>query len=199
MASEPQREQTPAPPRKRNSVLEFLIVVGLAVATSAAVVYWIRDGAGPGRSSEPVGGLAVGERAPPITAAGWLKGEPPGDLSGKVVVVDAWASWCVPCRVQVPKLVMSHRKYHERGVVFIGLTAEDEKELPAVQGFLDENSIPWVNGYGATETLMAFQAEYIPAVWVIGPDGKVVWNVDSEGTVNDGIERALAMRGRDQN
>ena len=39
------------------------------------------------------GGLAVGEVAPPLVAAGWVNGQPPGDLSGKVVVVEAWAPW----------------------------------------------------------------------------------------------------------
>lgn len=41
----------------------------------------------------PMGGLAVGQQAPAITAEGWLNGQPPPELAGKVVVVHAWAWW----------------------------------------------------------------------------------------------------------
>ena len=52
--------------------------------------------------------------------------------------------------------------------------------------------ITWPNGYGSFETLQSFGAEVIPRTWVVGADGKVVWNSASAGDLKDGIEKALA-------
>ncbi|MCH7686565.1 MAG: hypothetical protein IH899_07790 [Planctomycetes bacterium] len=60
--------------------------------------------------------------------------------------------------------------------------------------FLHKAGIKWLNGYGAFNTLQQLQANYIPAVWVIGTDGRVVWNTDSQKTLEEGIEQALKDR-----
>ena len=86
-----------------------------------------------------------------------------------------------------------YQKYRERGVIFIGLTDEDEGELSDIKAFLSDTVVTWPNGYGAAETLRAFDSPYIPAIWVIGPDGKVAWNDRSSGTLEDGIDKALTM------
>jgi thiol-disulfide isomerase/thioredoxin len=142
------------------------------------------------------GGLRPGETAPAVTAAGWLNGERPtaADLSGKVVVVDAWFAACPPCRKKAPELVELYQRFHERGVVFIGLTPDSQDDLPNIQRFLENTGIPWPNGYGAVETLEKFLTDggYFPSAWVIGADGKVVWNEDSPGRMDEAIEQALS-------
>ena len=144
------------------------------------------------------GGLEPGKLAPKLKAEGWLNGDAPidADLAGKVLVVDAWAYWCGPCMREAPHLVRAYDTYKDRDVVFIGLTSEGSAELDKSRRFLDNVGITWLNGYGAVETLTEFEAEGIPAVWVIGTDGKVVWNSDSRGSVEDGIENALAAAHR---
>ena len=145
-------------------------------------------------SNSQRGGLEVGKTAPKIEAVGWLNGKPPTaeERKGKVVVVDAWATWCGPCREQAPEMVRIYNKFHSRGVVFIGLTAEGLGAVPKMKRFLSETRITWPNGYGAVRSLRQFEANSIPAVWVIGRDGKVAWNHNSKGTLEDGIEAALA-------
>lgn len=49
-------------------------------------------------------------------------------LRGKVAVVNFWASWCAPCRKEVPDLVEIHRQYSEQGVAFVGIAVEDNPE-----------------------------------------------------------------------
>ena len=60
-----------------------------------------------------------------------------------------------------------------------------------MESFLHKAGIKWLNGYGAYNTLQQLQASYIPAVWVIGSDGRVVWNQDSRKTLEEGNEEAL--------
>ncbi len=137
----------------------------------------------------------AGKPAPPIMAAGWVNGTAPDaqDLAGRVVVVEAWATWCPPCRAHAPHLVKIHERFSDQDVVFIGLTNEDETALPQIEGFLDSVGITWLNGYGAWETLNALNAEYIPRTWVIGRDGKFTWDsADGGGSLDQAIEDALA-------
>lgn len=50
---------------------------------------------------------------------------PPEALAGKVVVVNVWATWCRPCAVEIPDLVDVYRRYKDKGVVLLGLLADD--------------------------------------------------------------------------
>ncbi|MCG6156238.1 TlpA family protein disulfide reductase [Rubinisphaera margarita] len=171
----------------KSGAMGLSLAILAVVAAGAFFVWSMQRGVGP-----RVGGLAVGEEAPEISAQGWVNGKPPEDLRGKVVVVDEWATWCLPCRKEAPHLVQTYNEFKDRDdVVFIGLTSESPDSLPAIEKFLEETGITWPNGFGAMETLMAFKAEYIPRAWVISREGRVVWNYDSRGEMSDAIRAAL--------
>ncbi|MBM83276.1 MAG: redoxin [Planctomycetaceae bacterium] len=144
-----------------------------------------------------VGGLEVGSPAPHIYAMEWVNDPPPkpNELKGKIIVVNAWATWCHNCIREMPELVELEEKYRDRDVQFIGLTNESVQSQEEIERVLGKFGVTWPNGISAVEPLYNFKAELIPAVWVIGPDGKVVWNYDSPGTLDDAIEDALAMVG----
>lgn len=96
----------------------------------------------------------------------------------------------------MPNLVKLYDEYHSKGVVFVGMTSDDSENVKNVEKFLDKYKVEWPNAYGATGALMAFNAEYFPGYWLIGRDGKVVWNKALQGRVpiQTAIEKALAAK-----
>lgn len=90
-------------------------------------------------------------------------------------------------------LVQVHQQFEGNDdVVFIGLTDEEESELSDVRQFLRETGIHWLNGYGARETLGQFGHAFYPQRWIIGRDGRIAWNENSEDELEEAIEKALA-------
>src|SRR6476620_9187823 len=70
------------------------------------------------------------------------------DFFGKVVVVNFWATWCGPCRQEIPELVQLHKEFQSRGVEVIGLSTEDpdvsaEKVRKFIQDFQIDYRIGW--------------------------------------------------------
>ncbi|MDP1799594.1 MAG: TlpA disulfide reductase family protein [Planctomycetaceae bacterium] len=132
----------------------------------------------------------IGMKAPAIKTQGWFNGTAPTDedLRGKVIVIDAWAYWCGPCRRKAPGLIKLYEKYGSKGVVFLGLTSEDRRALKQSEEFIADLKIPWPQGYGADATLARLNTEYIPQVWIIDQKGTIVW----DQTATEDLDTALA-------
>lgn len=170
------------------------LLIGLACIVMAAPLLWKIGALDQSRA-----GLQLGEAIPPIDGVeGWLNGDGPTneDLQGEVVFVNGWFLNCPYCHEGMPDLVKIYDEYHSKGVVFVGMTSDDSESVKNVEKFLDKYKVEWPNAYGATEALMAFKAEYFPGYWLIGRDGKVVWNKALQGRVPIGtaIEQALAAK-----
>ena len=179
----------PSAGRRSPFARDFWILLAVVVAATVGFGMWMRT-----IVPRPDGGLNPGERLPPIRTAGWLNGRPPESLEGKVVVVEAWATWCGVCYREAPELIRIWERFKGQDVVFIGLTDEGEQDLPYIKDFLEQTGIPWPNGYGAGETLQELGAEGRPAIWVADRDGEIVWNYGSQEPLDEAIERALAKR-----
>jgi cytochrome c biogenesis protein CcmG/thiol:disulfide interchange protein DsbE len=94
------------------------------------------------------------------------------EYQGKVVVVDFWASWCVPCRRSFPWLNDMHAKYAEQGLVVIGVNVDANQKDAAA--FLEDYPAAF-NIHYDTEAIMAkeFGVEAMPSSFVIGRDGQI--------------------------
>lgn len=181
-------------PKIQSSGKEFTLILIAAVLLSFAFVQWFKS---PQNSVAVGGGLAIGKAAPELYADVWVKGEGPDqtELAGEVYVVVAWATWCLPCYESAPELVEAHEKFASDGVRFFGLTAAGRQDEQKIIEWLDDRKITWPNGFGmnAVQTLIAFEGDYLPGLWVIGRDGKVWWNrsmIDDE-SLEEALTRTL--------
>lgn len=115
----------------------------------------------------------VGQPAPPLTATELDGGGfDLGALHGKVVIVSFWATWCVPCRTEMPILDEFYRAHHGQGLEMIAVSADRPRDRDDVIKTMRAFSYPAamlrdakVNGFGAPEAL--------PVTYVVGADGVV--------------------------
>ena len=103
------------------------------------------------------------------------------DYRGKVVMVDFWSSWCVPCRVEGPILSETYLKWRDRGVEFVGI-AIWESEGPVLD-FIELHGIEYVNAIDASGlTAVDFGVTGIPEKFFINTEGEIVRKVIGPNT-----------------
>jgi thiol-disulfide isomerase/thioredoxin len=91
---------------------------------------------------------------------------------GKVVVVDFWASWCVPCRRSFPWLNAMHDKYGDDGLVVIGVNLDAERA--EADAFLQEYPPKFHIYFDESKSLAKeFDVVAMPSSYVLGPDGEI--------------------------
>lgn len=152
-----------------------------------------------GSGDEVTESLASGGRpqAPDFTLPN-LTG--PGELSlvslrGKVVVLNFWASWCIPCKEETPLLQRSWRRWQGRGVVFVGVNAKDFRR--DAREFTRRYRVTYPNVYdGKGSTLGHYGVTAFPETYFLDAKGRVVYRIAGAVTdaaeVDDGIKRAIA-------
>lgn len=121
--------------------------------------------------------LAVGSVAPEIEIP-----DPDGNpvklssLRGQHVLIDFWAGWCKPCRVENPNVVRMYNKYHEKGFEILGVSLDRTREqwLAAIE----QDGLMWEHGselnYFHTQAAQDYSINAIPATYLINPEGRII-------------------------
>jgi peroxiredoxin len=96
------------------------------------------------------------------------------DYKGKVVVLDFWATWCPPCRKEIPGFVALQKQYGGQGLVVVGVSL-DEDGPAVVKKFMKANAVNYPVVMGTEAVTAAYGGvSSIPTTFVIGRDGTIV-------------------------
>ena len=95
------------------------------------------------------------------------------DFKGKIVLLNFWATWCPPCRKEIPQLIKLQRKYRKAGLQIIGITYPPEK-LSSVRAFAKRSKTNYPLVLGSERTKSSFtSSDVLPVTVVIDRVGKV--------------------------
>jgi thiol-disulfide isomerase/thioredoxin len=138
---------------------KITLIIGLLA--TAGVVYWLASGRSGGDDS----GLPPSPKIASALSGPTLEGKTISlsGYAGKIVLVDFWATWCDPCKEEIPDLVKLYDKYKGKGFVLLGVSMDDEG-ASAVRKFLNGGERPpdgWV-------------VPGLPSAYLVGRDGRIL-------------------------
>jgi cytochrome c biogenesis protein CcmG/thiol:disulfide interchange protein DsbE len=118
-------------------------------------------------------------------------------LRGKVVVLNFWASWCGPCRDEMPLLQQASQRWRDRDVVFVGIDIDDLRS--DARSFLERYGVTYANVYdGKSSTVGRYGVTGVPETYFVDADGKIRYRiagpVEEPADLDRGIRRALQAR-----
>ena len=124
------------------------------------------------------------------------------DYSGKVMLVNLWATWCGPCRNEIPELVKIRKEFAPKGFEIVGLSTENPTSSEeSVKNFVQSFNMDYQVGWASPEVAIAFmqmtQRDAIPQSFIISRDGHVLKQfvgfspVSTPPQIRQAIEEAL--------
>ena len=98
------------------------------------------------------------------------------DMPGKIKIIDFWASWCGPCRLNNPHLKRLYAQYHDKGLELVGISLAENRDL--WQRAVEKDGLPWtqvssLKGW-RDETARAYSVAALPAVFILDADNHIV-------------------------
>lgn len=164
-------KQAETPGRRREYVV--LSVVSTIVIV-LALIFGIKLFIGDQTTQSPL----IGEQAPAFNLQVWGSSNSVSisSLHGKPVVLNLWASWCIPCRQEAPALESAWQQYQSQGVEFIGVDVQDTQQ--AGQQFISENGITYPIVTDADGHLsINYGMTGVPETYFISPSGRIVGKI----------------------
>ncbi len=142
------------------------LLIALAIPALTAC-----DVEAPGRRGE------VGQPAPDYSAIS-LAGDSVSlqELEGKVVLLNVWATWCHPCREEIPVLQTLHEQHAEEGLAVIGVSVDTRGEKASVSEFIDDFGMTYPVWLDPAERVSStFRLVGVPSTFLIDRSGTIVW------------------------
>jgi cytochrome c biogenesis protein CcmG, thiol:disulfide interchange protein DsbE len=167
----------------------------IAIILAPLVLFALLLASGLGKDPRALPSELIGKAAPAFTlpridADGTISSQ---DLAGQVVVLNFWASWCLPCREEHDDLDAAWGRYRDRGVVVLGVLFEDTRE--GATDFRQELGGDWpIADDPGSKTAISYGVFGVPETFVIAADGTIAAKTTGAVTyewLTDHIEAAL--------
>ncbi|MDH3202367.1 MAG: TlpA family protein disulfide reductase [Myxococcales bacterium] len=146
--------------------------------------------------------LTPGDTPPPINLPDRTGKEVDlGKLKGKVVLIDFWASWCGPCKQEIPVLEALHKKYASKGLVIVGVNIDNSDKK--MNNFLKATPVTFRQVRDKKlQVASRYEPSTMPSSYFIGRDGKIRhvhegFRKSDAGTLEARVEALLAESPRD--
>jgi cytochrome c biogenesis protein CcmG/thiol:disulfide interchange protein DsbE len=173
----------------------------LAIVASIIVVVLILFGAGRYFLSDEIAPVGVGARAPGFSAV-TLDPKPVtktlDDYLGQVVLINIWATWCAPCRVEMPSIEKVHNAYAAKGLKVVAISVDDPGADSLVRDFVKEYKLSFevLHDTGGQEGKVSrdYQTTGYPETVIIGRDGVIRKKLLGATDWNSPQNRALIER-----
>ena len=114
-------------------------------------------------------------------------------FGGKVVVVNFWATWCVPCIREIPSFNKLHKEFASRGVAVLGVGMDDEG-AEIVRPFLKKHPMDYAVGLGSAAMMTQYKLDLLPVTLVFDRSGKQVQRFEGftpEAELLAAVQKAL--------
>ncbi len=150
------------------------------------------------KKAQPRTGIQKGDAAPTFKLSRYGGGTVAlEDLRGKVVMLDFWATWCVPCAVEMPGLIKLAREYESKGFVFLAANQDERESAQEQVGLFVAQIAPALGRsvvFADEGTTVNYGVDELPTMFFIGRDGRILESYvgyASESLVRQKIESAL--------
>ncbi len=142
--------------------------VRLARLAATAAIMWLASASGVAYAAPEIGAAA------PTLVLTTLDGQTfdLAKLRGKVVLVNYWATWCAPCRTEMPRLNAFYRRYYSRGLEIIGISIDFPRDFAKAEKAAKAVGYPTALSKAVSEDGFG-TPKGVPITWVIDADGKV--------------------------
>ena len=160
-------------PAKKSPPYAFLAIIAVVLAAAS---YYVLGRDSSAQAGAPAPGLppaGVAGAAPAFTLTDITgKSVSLSDFKGKVVILDFWATWCPPCRREIPDFITIQNEFGAKGVQVVGIALDEPGK---VQAFARANGMNYPVLLGTQETATLYGGiEGIPTTFIIDRKGKIV-------------------------
>jgi peroxiredoxin len=118
------------------------------------------------------------------------------DLRGKAVLLNFWATWCAPCKIETPWIVDLQNQYAAQGLQVVGVSMDDESDSEDIKKFAQEMHMNYPILHGNEDVGNAYGGlEFLPTTYFVGRDGNVtgrILGLKGRSDMEENVKKALA-------